>query len=91
MGLTNLERAVLRGALAVAEYLQSIDKKNEGVSSSPQVKSGPTPTSNEKPMCAIHGTEMQLSDYKPKFGSRQYYCTRKDELGNRCKEKVYEK
>lgn len=47
-------------------------------------KSGPTSTSNEIPVCRIHGKEMLPS----KFKEGQYYCGARLENEKYCKEKA---
>ena len=87
MALTNLERALLCAAKAfIQAYSESDGQKGATPASQPQKapQSRPTATSNDIPVCSVHGKAMRPSKYK----EGQYYCGAKLDDGNYCREKA---
>lgn len=83
MALSKLEFALLCAAKAFAACYESESQVVNSPAPERQ-KSGPTPTSNEIPVCRVHGKQMLPS----KFKEGQYYCGAKLDDGKYCKEKA---
>lgn len=86
MQLTNLEKALLHAARAFAACYQGTEIANPGEGVPPKPKTHqnlPTATSNDIPVCSIHGRAMRPSKYK----EGQYYCGAKLNDGTYCREK----
>jgi len=88
MQLTNLEKALLCAARAFAACYQGTEIANPGEGMPPKPKAQqnrPTATSNDIPVCSLHGKAMRPSKYK----ENEYYCGSKLADGSYCKQKGY--
>lgn len=88
MELSNLEKALLHAARAfISVYSDSNEQTHDTLPTPPQRtrQNAPTATSNDIPVCSVHGKAMRES----KYGKNQYYCGAKLDDGTYCRQKAY--
>lgn len=88
MELSNLEKALLHAARAFIAVLEGSEGSTHATPAAPQRnerQNVPTRTSNDIPVCSVHGKAMRES----KYGKNQYYCGAKLDDGTYCKQKAY--
>lgn len=84
--MTNLEKAFLHAARAFIAALDGSEGSTHDTPAAPPQQTrqnAPTRTSNDIPVCSVHGKAMRLGKYG-------YHCTAKTGPGDRdyCKEKA---
>ena len=86
--MTNLEKALLHAARAFIAVYSDSEGVTHAAPAAPQRNARqnvPTETSNDIPVCSVHGRAMKAS----KYGKNQYYCGAKLDDGTYCKQKAY--
>lgn len=84
--MTNLEKALLHAARAFVAVYSDSEGSTHATPAAPQRnarQNAPTRTSNDIPVCSLHGKAMRPSKYK----EGQYYCGAKLDDGTYCREK----
>lgn len=84
--MTNLKKALLHAARAFISVYSDSNEQTHATPAAPQRnarQNAPTRTSNDIPVCSLHGKAMRLGKYG-------YHCTAKIGPGDRdyCKEKA---
>lgn len=84
--MTKTDYALLQAAKAIIMVYETWDEVVNGTPPTPPKQTrqnAPTATSNDIPVCSVHGKAMRPSKYK----EGQYYCGSKLSDGNYCREK----